>query len=116
MRPVGVLFLVTFGILLISPFVLMFAKAHFHFKYLKMLDPDKLSKYSNFLDTSRNIFFNKYVMLFFPVFKRSKTSENTIELIRLGNKVNLYCKLIYGDLAFIVIYVITLIILFGEFN
>ena len=116
MEKFALIFIITFVILLVSPFVLMFMKAYYHFEYLKELNPDKFKKYSNYLDTSKNILFNKYVVLISPFFKRYKNQENTKELKNLGKKISLFCKLIYYDIAFIVSYVIILILLFGDFD
>ena len=112
----GIIFIATFIALVISPFVLMFAKAHFHFEYLKRLDQDKFKKYDNYLDTSKNLLFNKYVGLLFPFFKRQRQNEVSEELSKLGDKVELFVKLIYLDIAFLVIYVVILIVLFGDFS
>lgn len=111
-----IIFITTFIALIISPFVLMFAKAHFHFDYLKRLDPDKYKKYDNYLDTSKNLLFNKYVGLLFPFFKRQRQKEDSEELSKLGDKVELFARLIYLDIAFLVIYVVILLILFGDFS
>lgn len=116
MSTTGIIFITTFIALIISPFVLMFAKAHFHFEYLKRLDPDKYKKYDNYLDTSKNLLFNKYVGLLFPLFNRQRNKETTEEIRKLGRKAEFFSRLIYFDIAFIVIYIVMLIVLFGDFS
>jgi len=112
----GIFFIITFIILIISPFVFMFTKAHFHFEYLRRMDPDKFKKFDNYLDTSKNLIFNKHVGLLFPYFNRQKNKEETEEIRKLGEKVELFSMLIYIDIAFIVIYVVMLLVFFGDFS
>ena len=116
MKTGGVLFLISMGLLILSPLVLMYAKAHFHFQYLKTIFPEKLQKYANIIETSRDrILYNKYAFLFLPFFKRYTDKETTPEAKKLAPKVILYIRLIYFDILFIVIIVISLVLLFGEF-
>ncbi len=112
----GIIFIVTFVALMIIPFIFMFTKANYHFEYLKKLYPEKFNRYNNYLDTSKNLFFNKYVGLIFPLFKRRKTQETTEELSKLGNRIKLFCKLTYYSLIVLALYVTILIVFFGDFS
>ncbi len=116
MRAEGILFLIAFGLMILGPFILMFVKASYHFKYLKLTQPEKLKQYNTFIDTSRNVLFNKYVILYFPIFKRSIESETTPEIKQLAEKVRLYIKLLYYDIILISIIIAVLIIFFGDFD
>jgi len=114
MNIAGVLFLISSVGLMISPFVLMFAKAHYHFEYLKKIEPIKFKKYNNYLDTSKNIFYNKYFFLLFPFFKRQWNKEKTEEIKKLAEKVELFCRLIYYDIAFLLVYIVALLVFLGD--
>lgn len=92
----------------------MFTKANYHFDYLKKTSPEELKQYSNFLDTAKGVVFDKYITLLFPWFTKSFSSEKTKELIKLEKRIRLLCNLLYFDLVFIVIVVITVIVVFGE--
>ena len=116
MKTGGVLFLISTGLLTVSPLILMYAKAHFHFEYLKTIFPEKLQKYANIVETSRDhMLYNKYAFLFLPFFKRHIDKETTPEAKKLAQKVILYIRLIYFDILFIIIIVISLVLLFGDF-
>lgn len=112
------LFIISFVALIISPFIFMISKSYYHFEYLKRVNPEKFKKYKNYFDTYNNFeFFNQYrVILLFPFFKRLPEQEETEEMNRLAKKVKLFCKLLYYDLAVIAVYVVSLIVIFGNFN
>ena len=116
MKTGGVLFLISMGLLILSPLVLMYAKAHFHFQYLKTIFPEELQKYANIIETSRDrILYNKYAVLFLPFFKRYTDKETTPETKKLAQKVTLYIRLLYFDILFITIFLISIVLLFGHF-
>ncbi|OFX60743.1 MAG: hypothetical protein A2046_07855 [Bacteroidetes bacterium GWA2_30_7] len=102
------------GLLMLSPFVLILLKANYHFEYLKIIYPDKFKKYLSYLDTSKNVFFNEHIVLVFPTFKRLYKLESTVYLIKLGNKISLFCKLFYFNCIVLIVYVIVLIVFFGD--
>jgi hypothetical protein len=107
------LFLAGSIILLAIPFFLCLFKADFHWRYLKGIYPDELSKYESWL-VAYNKFYNKYAFLILPYFNRESEKENTQELKELARKIRLFCNLIYIDILVTAIIVISVIILFGD--
>ena len=114
----GILFIATFVVLLICPFIAMITKAYYHFEYLKKNNPEKFKKYQNYFDTHNNCeFFNKYrLILLFPYFKRDTKIEQKEELSGLVKKILFYRRLTYYSISAILMYVVILIVLFGDFS
>jgi hypothetical protein len=111
MTAIGYFFLISVGILMLMPFVLMFIKANYHLEYLKMIYPDKYGV--NYLDT-KNIFFNPNFFLLFPTFERLHKLESRVELKKLGDKIGFYCRLIYYSIALLALYLLIWIVFFRQ--
>ena len=96
----------------------MITKSYYHFEYLKKINPAKFKKYQNYYDTYKNFeFFNKYrLILLFPYFKRQPELEKNEELSGLVKKIILYERLTYYSFIAIILYVVILIILFGDLS
>ena len=109
--------IIVFVFLTASLFVLMISKSYFHFDYLKNVYPDKFAKYLNYFDTFNFEFFNKYrVILLFPVFRKEADQIDSSSLNNLIRKIKLFCRLIYLNVFLIILYVLILIIFFGDFS
>ncbi|NVO10961.1 MAG: hypothetical protein HXX16_13430 [Bacteroidales bacterium] len=114
MSVLGMLIIIGFCTLLLGLFILMMAKGYYHFEYLKRLYPDNLNEYENIFETYKNKFNNQYAQLIiFPTFQRFRNKEKDEKIKLLGDRISLFCRLIYMDLIIIIVTVLTLIFLFG---
>lgn len=91
----------------------MITKAFYHFEFLKELHPEKFREYKNYFDTYNFEAFNKYrFILIFPYFNHNVKKSEDQELIRLGNRVKLLCRLVFVNIGLMVLYVTFLLVMF----
>jgi len=71
-----------FIIVLILLLIFILAKAYYHFKYLKIIYPEKFSDYGNFFDLFNcNEFYNEYrFLLILPFFKKESVFSRSMEI------------------------------------
>ena len=113
----GVIFIIVTVALLFLPLGLMIVKAYYHFEYLKKIHPDKYENYANYFSMYNFELFNSLrITLLFPFFKISPKMGQNVKLMDLTKKIRFFCRLTYYSIAFLLIYIIILVVFFGDFS